>query len=89
MDHSTCDPIVCDIAAKLQEEFDKQKLCPKCGQSLPFKQYGQKCYECRKTEEKARWDALTIKQKLDELKARMDAAGPAIQAAWLHVPLGG
>jgi len=77
------------IAAALDTEIEVQKRCPTCGKELPWKRHGEECDGCRATKEKARWDALTVEQKLDELKKRMDAAGPAIQAAWLHVPLGG
>lgn len=78
-----------DVVSLLEEEFDRQRHCPSCNVELPFKRHGRNCHKCDELQEKARWDSLTVEQKLDELKARMDAAGLAIANARLHVPLGG
>ena len=43
--------------------------------------------EKRKQDEISRWNSLTVEQKLDELKSRLDNIVPAIQAAWMRVPL--
>jgi NMD protein affecting ribosome stability and mRNA decay len=69
--------------------------CPKCDQRTggPAANYGSTCDECngtnaRKRAEAERWAALTLEQKVEELKTRLDAMAPAIQQAWLHVPIG-
>ena len=55
--------------------------------------YGSLCNECdgtnaRKRQEVERWASLSLEQKCDELKARLDAMGPAIRAASMHIPIG-
>lgn len=77
-----------DVAAVMEAEIEAQKRCPTCGAShSSWKNYGTECVKCRAVKEKERWASLSTEEKLDELKARMDAAGPAINAAWNHVPL--
>ena len=49
------------------------------------------CDECsgknqQKREEEARWKALSVDEKLDELKARLDAI--PLRELWMHVPIG-
>lgn len=64
------------IETEFSDDHDYKFKCPSCGWD-----------ESQSTNEMNRWNALTVNQKLDELKARLDNMEPAIQAAWMHVPL--
>ena len=66
--------------------------CYKCGVAVSHRASEMPaCDECsgknqRKRDEAARWKALSVDEKLDELKARMDAI--PLRELWMHVPIG-
>lgn len=64
--------IIIDTEA-FEKELEKQQACSTCGvKHFSAHFWGQDCFDCKAKKEKVRWDALTVEQKLDELKARLD-----------------
>lgn len=44
--------------------------CPHCNQETNH--VNNECIECKKTNEEKRWESLTLEEKVDELKGRVD-----------------
>ncbi len=69
--------------------------CHGCGKNVTgsASRYGSMCEDCDGTTaarkaEVQRWASLTLEQKVEELKQRLDSMGPAANAAWQNMKIG-